>query len=63
MNPKLPASLLRLPQVLALIPVCRATWYNGVKSGRYPASVALGPRCVAWRSADIDQIVKSGTLN
>jgi prophage regulatory protein len=53
-------SLLRLPDVLALIPVSRATWYAGVKSGRYPQAVSLGPRCVAWRASEIHQLVNHG---
>lgn len=53
-------SLLRLSQVLALIPVARATWYNGMKSGRYPSSVSLGPRCVAWRLSDIQKLIHGG---
>jgi prophage regulatory protein len=53
-------SLLRLPAVLALVPVSRATWYAGVKSGRYPQPVSLGPRCVAWRASDIQQLVSQG---
>lgn len=52
--------LLRLPQVLAIVPISRASWYAGVKSGRYPAAVQLGPRCVAWRSSDIQHIVSVG---
>jgi len=53
-------SLLRLPDVLALIPVSRATWYAGVKSGRYPQAVSLGPRCVAWRASEIQRLVSHG---
>lgn len=53
-------SLLRLPQVLARVPVSRATWYAGIKIGRYPKPVSLGPRCVAWRSSDIQRIVSGG---
>ncbi|MCS3390381.1 helix-turn-helix transcriptional regulator [Burkholderia thailandensis] len=52
--------LLRLPEVLARIPVSRATWYAGVKSGRYPQPVSLGPRCVAWRASDIQRLVTEG---
>ena len=44
---------LRLPQILKLIPVCRATWWNGCKSGRFPKPVKLGPRTTAWRAEDI----------
>ncbi|MEX3999676.1 helix-turn-helix transcriptional regulator [Paraburkholderia sp. EG285A] len=53
-------SLLRLPEVLALIPVSRATWYAGVKNGRFPQPVALGPRCVAWRASEIQRLVSHG---
>ena len=53
-------SLLRLPEVLALVPVSRATWYAGVKSGRYPRAVTLGPRCVAWRASEIQRLVSQG---
>ncbi|WP_213226733.1 AlpA family transcriptional regulator [Caballeronia sp. NK8] len=52
--------LLRLPEVLARIPVSRATWYAGVKSGRYPKPVSLGPRCVAWKASEIQQLVTRG---
>ena len=43
-------ALLRLPQVLALIPVSRSAWWAGCKSGRYPKPVKLGPRTKAWRA-------------
>ncbi|WP_341313608.1 AlpA family phage regulatory protein [Paraburkholderia sp. IMGN_8] len=52
--------LLRLPAVLTIVPVSRATWYAGVKSGRYPKPISLGPRCVAWRASDIQQLVSQG---
>jgi len=52
-------SLLRLPQIIgdpkakppipALIPVARSTWFAGVKDGRFPKPVKLGPRTAAWR--------------
>jgi predicted DNA-binding transcriptional regulator AlpA len=52
--------LLRLPEVLALVPVPRATWYAGLKNGRYPQPVPLGPRCVAWKASDIQRLVSQG---
>ena len=45
--------LLRLPQVLELIPVGRSTWWLGVKEGRFPQPVKLGPRTTAWRESEI----------
>ena len=44
---------LRLPQVLEIIPVCRATWWSGCKEGRYPKPVKIGKRCTAWKMKDI----------
>ncbi|MDR4126667.1 helix-turn-helix transcriptional regulator [Yanghanlia caeni] len=54
-------TLLRLPQVLEIIPVSRATWYAGIKRGIYPAPVKIGLRAVAWRRSDIDAL--AGSLN
>ena len=42
------------------IPVGKSTWWEGVKSGRFPAPVRLGPRCVAWRASDIELLIKHG---
>jgi len=44
---------MRLPEVLQLIPVCRATWWNGCKSGRFPKAYKLGPRVTGWKREDI----------
>ena len=57
-NTPLPTTgFLRLPQVLALIPVSKSTWWAGVKEGRYPAAVKLGPRATAWRAEDIRALI------
>ena len=47
------AGFLRLPQVLALIPVCPATWWAGCRSGRFPKPIKLSPRVTVWKAADI----------
>ena len=54
-------ALLRLPQVLALIPVSRSAWWAGSKSGRYPKPVKLGPRTTAWRASDIAALLEKLT--
>jgi predicted DNA-binding transcriptional regulator AlpA len=48
---------LRLNQVLELIPVGKSTWWDGVKSGRYPKAVKLSPNCTAWRAEDIHALI------
>ena len=54
-----PDTHLRLPQVLKRVPVSRATWWAGVKTGRFPQAVKLGPRTTCWRAADIDHLIAS----
>lgn len=50
--------LLRIKQVLELVPVGKSTWWAGVKSGRYPKPVRhLGPRITAWRESDIKAVI------
>lgn len=54
-------ALLRLKDILAPrgpIPVSKSTWWAGVKSGRFPAPVKLGPRITAWRKEDIDVLAR-----
>lgn len=56
--------LLRLKDILAPrgpIPVSKSTWWAGVKSGRYPQPIKLGPRITAWRAADIDALIKEAS--
>jgi predicted DNA-binding transcriptional regulator AlpA len=48
----------RLPQILAVYPVGKTTWWEGVKSGRYPKGVKLSERCTAWRVEDIKALIK-----
>jgi len=44
---------LRLNQVLELLPIGKSTFCAGIKSGRFPKPVKLGPRTSAWRREDI----------
>ena len=43
----------------ALIPISASSWWAGVKSGKYPKPVKLGPRTTAWRAEDIRELIKS----
>jgi len=42
------------------IPVAKSTWWAGVKSGRFPKPVKLGPRITAWRVEDIRNLIEQG---
>ncbi len=46
----------RLKQILAPrgpIPVSPSTWWAGVRQGRFPQPLKLGPRTTVWRVEDI----------
>jgi predicted DNA-binding transcriptional regulator AlpA len=61
---------LRLPQIIgnrkaippipAVIPVSKSTWWAGVKSGRFPRPLKLGPRITVWRARDIHALINKG---
>ena len=53
------ASFLRLDQILKLIPIGKTTWWNGVKSGRFPKPVKLGTRITAWKAEDINKLINN----
>jgi predicted DNA-binding transcriptional regulator AlpA len=70
MNYQLPETgFLRLPQILGdskaeppippIIPLGRSTWWDGVKAGRFPKPVKLGPRVTVWRVEDIRALIAS----
>ncbi len=50
----------RLPTVLAIIPIGKSSWWAGVKEGRFPKPVKLGPRTTVWRVEDIRDVIEHG---
>ena len=44
---------LRLPQILAIIPISKSAWWEGCRTGRFPKPIKLGPRTTVWRAEDI----------
>lgn len=46
-----------IPPRPPIIPVCRSTWWAGVKSGRYPKPIKLSPRVTVWYAADIAKLI------
>lgn len=46
------------PPVPPIIPVSKSTWWQGVKTGRFPAPVKLGPRITVWRAEDIRALIE-----
>jgi hypothetical protein len=65
---KLPETgFLRLSQIIGdpkkgippIIPIKKTTWWDGVRSGRFPRPVKLGPRVTVWRVEDIRAMISS----
>jgi len=45
------------PPIPPLIPICKSSWWEGVKKGRFPKSVKLGPNTTAWKVEDIRELI------
>ncbi len=50
--------LIRLKQVLELIPIGKSTWWAGVKSGKYPKPIKLGAKTTLWKVEDIKALIE-----
>ncbi len=46
------------PPIPAIIPVSKSTWWEGVKSGRFPKPLKLGARITVWRVEDIYALIQ-----
>jgi predicted DNA-binding transcriptional regulator AlpA len=57
-----PAALLRLKQVLDLIPVSKSTWWSGVRNGRFPKPVKLSRGITCWRARDILDLIERAAV-
>ncbi len=51
------------PPVPAIIPVSKSTWWAGVKSGRFPEPIKLGPRITVWRVEDIRELIENNSAS
>jgi len=52
--------LVRDKEVLEILPISRASWWSGVRSGRYPQPVRLGERTTCWKLSEIMAVVENG---
>ncbi len=49
---------IRLHEVLNLIPIGKSTWWAGVKDGRFPRGIKIGPNITAWHVDDIRTLIE-----
>jgi acyl dehydratase len=47
------------PPIPPIIPISSSSWWAGVKNGRFPKPVKLGPRTTAWRTEDIRALIEN----
>lgn len=52
------SQLLRLPEVLKILPIGRTMFYEGIELGTFPKPVKLGKRTVAWRESEVRAAIK-----
>lgn len=50
------------PPIPAIFPVGKSTWWKGVKSGRFPKPVKLGPGITAWKIEAIRALVDNASV-
>ena len=48
----------REPPVPPIVPVSKSAWWQGVKDGRFPKGIKLGPKTTAWRVEDILALIE-----
>ena len=61
--------LIRLPEIIGnkktgergLLSIGATSWWLGVRAGRFPKPVKLGPRTTAWRESDVLAIIRKGS--
>lgn len=49
------------PPLPPLIPVKKSTWWQGVRDGRFPRPLKIGPRTTVWRVEDIRRLIDNGS--
>ena len=47
----------RLPSILAILPLSKSSWWQGCREGRFPKPVKIGPRITAWSVESIRELI------
>lgn len=50
--------LLRLPDVLKIIPVKKSAWWQGVRQGYFPKGHKIGPKLRVWTLGEIEDLLE-----
>ena len=52
---KFEEKLLRLPEVLEIVPIKKSKLYDLMKRGLFPKNIKLGSNIVAWVSSEVNE--------
>ncbi len=56
---KLPARIIRKPEVLVTLGISRSTLFNRINAGLFPPSIPLGGRAVGWLESEIQSVLNA----
>ena len=59
----IPKPLLRLSEIVrpdGCLPIGKSSWWAGVKAGKFPKPIKLGPKISAWKAEDIEHLINNG---
>ena len=45
------------PPIEPIIPISKSSWWEGVKSGRYPQAIKLSANTTVWREDEVRALV------
>ena len=45
------------PPIEPIIPISKSSWWEGVKSGRYPQAIKLSTNTTVWREDEVRALV------
>jgi predicted DNA-binding transcriptional regulator AlpA len=48
---------MRLPQILSVIPISKSGWWAGIRQGKFPKQIKLGPKTSVWKAEDIKNLI------
>lgn len=53
------SDICRIKDNSSLLPIGKTHWWEGVRQGRFPQPLKLGPRTTVWRLEDIEHIAEA----
>ena len=45
------------PPIQAILPISKSSWWDGVKTGRFPKAIKIGANTTVWREDEIRSLV------